>query len=76
MVATTKKAQTKKVTINLPLETIDKINEIAQKHGLTMTEAVRRAIITESYLETQMDQGNKILIENPEKKTYSELVFR
>jgi len=40
-----------------------------------MTEAIRRAIITESYLEQQIDEGNKILLEKPDK-TYSELVFR
>lgn len=75
MATTKNKTETKKVTVNLPTETIERIREIADKHGLTMTEAIRRAIITESYLEKQMAEGNKILLEKPDK-TYSELVFR
>ncbi|MFP4132994.1 MAG: ribbon-helix-helix protein, CopG family [Halothece sp.] len=75
MVTTKNKTETKKVTVNLPTETIERIREIADKHGLTMTEAIRRAIITESYLEKQIAEGNKILLEKPDK-TYTELVFR
>ncbi|MFP4253458.1 MAG: ribbon-helix-helix protein, CopG family [Halothece sp.] len=75
MVTTKNKTETKKVTVNLPTETIERIREIADKHGLTMTEAIRRAIITESYLEKQIAEGNKILLEKPDQ-TYTELVFR
>lgn len=75
MATTKNKTETKKVTVNLPTETIERIREIADKHGLTMTEAIRRAIITESYLEKQMAEGNKILLEKPDN-TYTELVFR
>ena len=69
------KPSTRKVTVNLPDETIQRIRAIADKHGLTMTEAIRRAIITESYLEDQIEKGNKILLEKPDQ-TYSELIFR
>ncbi len=38
----------KRVSLSLPLDTIEKIDQIASLHGITMTDAIRRAIATEA----------------------------
>ncbi|MGF1481268.1 MAG: ribbon-helix-helix protein, CopG family [Cyanophyceae cyanobacterium] len=71
---TTDKPVTKKVTVALPLETIEKIKLIANRHGLTMTDAIRRAVTTEDYIENAIKEGNKVLLQKEDN--YREVVFR
>lgn len=75
MTTSKQKPATRKVTVNLPEETISRIQAIANRHGLSMTEAIRRAIITESYIDEQIEEGSKVLIQKPDN-TYREVVFR
>lgn len=69
------KCQTKRVSVSLPLDTIKKLDEIASRHGITMTDAIRRAIYTEAYIENEIQQDNKILIQKSDN-TLREVVFR
>jgi macrodomain Ter protein organizer (MatP/YcbG family) len=69
------KYQTKRVSISLPLDTIEKLDEIASRHGITMTDAIRRAISTEAYIESEIQQDGKILIQKSDN-TLREIVFR
>jgi len=50
------------------------LTEIANKHGTTITEAVRRSISTQKYIEDALDKGAKILIVEKEQPA-RELVF-
>jgi hypothetical protein len=64
-----------KVSINLPSDTLDAIRKIAEYRNLTMTDAICRAIATESYIEDQTNNGGTILVKKPDG-TYKEVVFR
>ena len=64
-----------KVSINLPIDTLDAIRRIAEHQNLTMTDAIRRAVATESYIEDEIKNGGMILVKKPDG-TYKEVVFR
>ena len=64
-----------KVSIDLPSDTLDAIRKIAEHRNLTMTDAIRRAITTESYIEDEIENGGTILVKKPDG-TYKEVVFR
>ncbi|MCI0634934.1 MAG: ribbon-helix-helix domain-containing protein [Actinobacteria bacterium] len=55
----------KKVTVNLSDETIEDLKAVAEKRGITLTEAIRKAIATEKFVQDERDEGAKILIEKP-----------
>ena len=65
----------KKVSINLPSDTLDAVSKIAEHRNLTMTDAICRAVATESYVEDEMKNGGTILVKKPDG-TYKEVVFR
>jgi hypothetical protein len=64
-----------KVSIDLPSDTLDAIRKIAEHRNLTMTDAIRRAVVTESYIEDEINNGGTILVKKPDG-TYKEVVFR
>jgi hypothetical protein len=55
----------KKVTVNLSDETIEDLKAVAEKQGITLTEAIRKAIATEKFVQDERDEGAKILVERP-----------
>ncbi len=69
------KCQTKRVAVTLPLETIEKLDKIASRHGITMTDAIRRAVATEDYLNNEIQENSKILIQKSDN-TLIEVIFR
>ena len=69
------KCETKRVSVSLPLETIEKLDQIASRHGITMTDAIRRAIATEAYIDSEIQENSKILIQKSDN-TLREVVFR
>jgi metal-responsive CopG/Arc/MetJ family transcriptional regulator len=69
------KCQTKRVSVSLPLETIEQLDKIASRHGITMTDAIRRAIATEAYIDSKIQEDSKILIQKPDNSLI-EVVFR
>ncbi len=73
--AVKEKCQTKRVSVSLPLETIEKLDAISRRHGITMTDAIRRAIATEDYIESEIQEDSKILIQKSDN-TLREVVFR
>ena len=64
-----------KVSLNLPSDTLDNVRRIAKHQNITMTDAIRRAIATESYVEDETNNGGTILVKKPDG-TYKEIVFR
>ena len=69
------KSQTKRVSVSLPLDTIEKLDKIASRHGITMTDAIRRAIATEAYIDNEIQEDSKILIQKSDNSLI-EVVFR
>ncbi len=69
------KLQTKRVSVSLALDTIEKLDKIASYHGITMTDAIRRAIATEAYIDSEIQENSKILIQKSDNSLI-EVVFR
>ncbi len=66
---------TVKMSVNLSKTVVDALRSIANKRGISMTEALRRAISTEKFLMDETDGGSKILIED-EKHKIRQLLLR
>lgn len=64
-----------KLSVNLPVEVVEALREMAAQRGTTMTETIRRAISTEKYLDDAQAEGAKILIQDPDQ-TVQRLVLR
>jgi len=64
-----------KVTVNLPDATVKAIREMAERRGITQTEAIRQAIDTQHYMDLEVEKGREILLQNPANKTIQRLVF-
>jgi hypothetical protein len=52
-----------KVKVNLPAESVSLLKEDAETHGITMTEALRRALGLQNFLAEEVSKGGKVLIE-------------
>ncbi len=69
------KSQTQRVSVSLPLDAIEKLDKIASRHGITMTDAIRRAIATEAYINNEIQENSKILIQKSDNSLI-EVVFK
>lgn len=56
--------ETKKVTVNLPVEEIDFLQNIAKKENRSFTDVLRRSINSERFFVEQKEAGRKILVED------------
>jgi metal-responsive CopG/Arc/MetJ family transcriptional regulator len=56
-----------KVTVNLPEKTLEALKNIASDRGTTVTEALRQVIESQRFLENEVQKGNALLIQNPDK---------
>ena len=63
-----------RLSVNLSPEVAEALQWIAEKHGSTITEAIRRCISTQKYVEEALDKRAKILIAE-EGQPVRELVF-
>jgi hypothetical protein len=63
-----------RLSVNLSREVAEALTWIARKHGTTITEAVRRSISTQKYIEDALDQEAKILVAEKDGSV-RELVF-
>jgi hypothetical protein len=63
-----------KVTVNLPDQTVEAIKELAQKNGITVTEALRQAIDSKVFLQDEVENGSKVLIKSPDQ-SFREVLF-
>ncbi|WP_035238714.1 ribbon-helix-helix protein, CopG family [Desulfobacter vibrioformis] len=64
-----------RVSVNLPENIVETLKQLAARDGITMTEVIRKAIMTEKLLSDELKEGNKILIEDQSKK-FRQLIFR
>lgn len=65
-----------KISVNLSLEVLDALKEMAQRDNVTMTEALRRSISTQKFLDDAQRSGKYILIEDSETHDLQRVVFR
>lgn len=64
-----------KVTVNLPDETVEALRSIASIRGTTLTEALRQVIESQRFLDSEVQSGNYLLIQNPRDKSVRQVVF-
>lgn len=64
-----------KVTVNLPQTIVETLRELARNDGTTMTEILRKSILTEKLLTEERDRGSKILIEDKNNQ-FRQLIWR
>lgn len=64
-----------KLSVNLSEDVAGALKDLATHEGISMTEALRRAIGTEKFLRDEISKGHKVLIEDDEKKL-KEIVLR
>jgi len=65
-----------KISVNLTVDAVEALKDLAAKRGTTVTDVLRRAISTEKYIDhVQRDEGAKVLVEDKKGKI-RELVFQ
>lgn len=64
-----------KVTVNLPENSVEAIKRIAQERGITVTEALRQVIDSQSFLDQEIQGGNNLLIQNKNDKSFRQVLF-
>jgi hypothetical protein len=64
-----------KVTVNLPDATVEAIKKIAEARGTTVTEAFRQVIESQNFLDQEIQNGNNVLIQNPNDKSFRQVLF-
>jgi hypothetical protein len=65
-----------KLSVNLPKDVVDALREIADQQGTTVTEALRRSISTQKFVDDTVKGGSKILVDDPNEKQLRQVVFR
>jgi len=64
----------KKVTVNLPADQVEFLQELAKRDNLTFTDVLRRSISSEKFFVTQEDAKKKILVEDPATSRIQEVL--
>ncbi|MHD0301845.1 ribbon-helix-helix protein, CopG family [Rhodococcus erythropolis] len=64
-----------RLSVNMNNETADALREIAEHYGVSVTEAVRRAVSVAYFVEHETWEGNTVQIEDPKTGKVRELVM-
>lgn len=64
------------VKVNLTEEDVEELKKVCAAKGVTMTQAVRRAIAMQKFVDETVAQGDRLLIEQRDKDVVRELVVR
>jgi hypothetical protein len=65
-----------KISVNLSNEVLGALRELAERDGVTMTEVLRRAISTQTFIENAQREGKAILLRDPTTKETMRIYFR
>ena len=63
------------MTVVLPPETARMLEILSDIQGVTLNEAIRRAISTESFIQNEVHKNSTVLLKTAEGET-KELIFR
>jgi predicted transcriptional regulator len=64
-----------RLSVNLSPDVAGALRWIAEKHRITITEAVRRAISTQKFIEDAADRKAKVLLQEMNDDTLKEVIF-
>lgn len=70
-----KVSELKRMTVALPLDTARMLELLSELQGVSQTEALKRAISTEAFIQREIKDGSRVLIQSPNNQL-KELVFR
>ncbi len=65
----------KRMSISLSGDIVELLDFLAERQGISQTEAIRRAIATDVYFLKERIEGSQVLIQKPDKEV-REVVFR
>ncbi|HEY9875852.1 MAG TPA: hypothetical protein V6D12_20640 [Candidatus Obscuribacterales bacterium] len=65
----------KRMSVSLAGDAARMLEDLAAAQGITQSEALRKAIATESYIREELSKGSKVLIQKPSLEI-REVVFR
>jgi hypothetical protein len=54
-----------RVRVNLPRKEYEELEGMAKQEGISVTDAIRRAITSEMYFKRKTEEGCKLLYEDP-----------
>ncbi len=66
---------TKRISVSLSPDTVEKLRSLASAKHISFTEALRQSVLDEVYFQEEIAKGGKILIQKPDS-TLREIVFR
>jgi Ribbon-helix-helix protein, copG family len=72
---TTGEQELVRLSVNLNKETADALKEMAKEHGISFTEAVRRAISVYKFIDDEVHEGRKVHTLDADNKNVRELVL-
>jgi hypothetical protein len=67
-------SDTVKASFNLPRAELDLLRELAERRSVSVTQALRQALVSEIFLQEMADEGKSLLVEDPNGPT-KEVVF-
>jgi Ribbon-helix-helix protein, copG family len=65
----------KRMSIALPEHIAELLEALGQEQGITQNEAIKRAILTEAYIQRELLNGSDILVRKQGQDTLERLVF-
>jgi predicted DNA-binding protein len=65
----------KRQSVSLSSDVAELLAFLAESQGITQSEAIRKAIITEAYFRKEIEKGGEILVRKPDKDI-QEVIFR
>ena len=64
-----------KISVNLSVEVIRALKEMAKQQNVTMTEVLRRSISIYKFLSDSAGDGKVVLLEDPTTKETEKIIF-
>ncbi|MGO4231050.1 ribbon-helix-helix protein, CopG family [Arthrobacter sp. YAF34] len=64
-----------RLNVNMNKETAAALKELTDKHGISFTEAVRRAIVVYQFIDHEKDQGKKVFLTDADETRKTEFVL-
>lgn len=54
----------KQINLKIPRAVIEALQDLADKRGYSLADALRHAVNTETYMNAQLEKGNKIVVQD------------
>lgn len=65
----------KRLSISLSADAAELLESLSEEQGVSLSEVIRRALATEAYIQREIQQGSRILIQKADEQI-REVIFR